>query len=247
MNNKIYSFINKHEAYALLLSYLFWAKLLRVMGAIRSSDWCMKQVKQLGELDGQVQLDTLIGQNLYAIGPVAHLRGEILLWNDTTYVSQVIEEENIVEVIPTVQAPFLVYASVKKWEEQPVIDQPVTTLTQLQQIIEQKVIATGGSLDQPLPFVLKGQAQKITYHVMNKPEEQTKHNPALHQQAKQFFTLENEEVTLLGFYSRQHEGVFTHHGSYTHVHVVNQNRSKMGHLDELNFEPHQLRLSIPSE
>ncbi|MGB3588775.1 MAG: hypothetical protein WBA23_19675, partial [Tunicatimonas sp.] len=75
------------------LSYSgLWAQSVRVIGA-------MKQVKQLGDLDGQVQLDTLIGQNLYAIGPVAHLRGESLLWNDTTYVSQVIEEENIVEVI----------------------------------------------------------------------------------------------------------------------------------------------------
>ncbi|WKN44138.1 acetolactate decarboxylase [Tunicatimonas pelagia] len=214
------------------------AQSVQVIGAV-------KQVKQLGRLAGKVQLDTLTGKNLYGLGPVAYLQGEILLWNDTTYVSQVSKGKNIVGIIPVIQAPFLVYASVAEWGSRQVLDQTITTLPQLQQIIEQKAVATGRSLDEPFPFTLKGKAQKIIYHVMDKPEAQSEHNPKLHQQAKRFFTLVDEEVTLLGFYSRQHEGVFTHHGSFIHVHVINQARTNMGHLDELNIQPGELSLGLP--
>lgn len=214
------------------------AQPVQVIGAV-------KQVKKLGQLDGQVQLDTLTGQNLYGLGPVAHLQGEILLWNDTAYVSEVIGGKGTVKITPTVQAPFLVYTSVAKWGGEQIISQPITALDQLQQIVEQLTLAAGRSLDEPFSFTLKGKAQKITYHVMDKPEEQVEHNPGLHQKAKRFFTLADEEVTLLGFYSRHHQGVFTHHGSFIHVHVINQTRTKMGHLDKLDIQPSELSLKLP--
>ncbi len=214
------------------------AQSVQVVGAV-------KQVKQLGQLDGQVKLDTLAGQNLYGLGPLAYLRGEVLLWNDIAYVSEVIGGKDSVKVIPTVQAPFLVYTSVANWGDFQAISQPITTLDQLRQAVEQLASATGKSLDEPFPFILRGKARTVTYHVMDKPEGQVEHNPNLHQQAKRFFTLAHEEVTLLGFYSRHHQGIFTHHGSFIHVHVINQAKTRMGHLDELHFLAGTLSLSLP--
>ena len=39
----------------------------------------LKQVKQVGQLAGSVRLDTLPGHSLYGLGPVAYLRGEIMM------------------------------------------------------------------------------------------------------------------------------------------------------------------------
>lgn len=97
------------------------AQSVQVIGA-------MKQVKQLGQLAGNVKLDTLVGQNLYGLAPVAHLRGKVLLWNDTAYVSEVIRGKDIVKVTPTVQVPFLVYSSVANWGASQAISQPITII-----------------------------------------------------------------------------------------------------------------------
>ena len=205
----------------------------------------LKRVKHEGKLSGIVQLDTLKGQAKYGLGPVADLRGEILLWNDTVYVARVAEGHDTVAVEPTVPAPFLVYASVPAWTPGHTLTDSVATLAQLQTEVEKRAVALGQSLDEPFPFMLRGVAREVTYHVMDKPEGETQHDPARHQQAKRFFTDHGATVQLLGFYSRHHEGVFTHRGSYIHVHVMNQARTSMGHLDELHALPETFRLSLP--
>lgn len=82
---------------------------------------------------------------------------------------------------PHCSGAFLVYASVASWERLTTYGQSIAPLPQLQQAIEQQMEAANQSLNQPLPFLLTGQARKITCHVMDKPEEQMEHNPKLHQ------------------------------------------------------------------
>lgn len=202
-------------------------------------------MKHEERLAGIVQLDTLFEPHRYGLGPVAYLQGEILLWNDTVFVSRVENGSNAVRIAPTVEAPFLVYASVPTWSTPQPIADTLISLPQLQAIVEQQAVAAGKSLNKPFPFVLQGTARRIVYHVMNRPVGEAAHNPAMHQQAKQFFTLKNEVVQLLGFYSRHHQGVFTHRDSYVHVHVINQGRTKMGHLDELTILPADASLILP--
>ena len=208
----------------------------------------LRQVMHQGQLAGQVQLDTLSGEHHYGLGPVAYLQGEILLWNDTAYVSRVTgeQQQNTVAAEPAVSAPFLVYASVPAWSKPRTINTTITSLSQLQAQIERQARATGRSLEEPFPFILQGTAQRVVYHVMNRPEGQTGHDPALHQQAKQFYTLQDEAVQILGFYSRQHQGVFTHRNAYIHAHIINRERTKMGHLDELFALARNLSISFPT-
>ena len=207
----------------------------------------LRDVKHNGRLSGTVQLDTLAARHVYGLGPVAELRGEILLWNDTVYVASVREDSVAVAVVPTVRAPFLVYVSVPAWAAVRTIVDTVVTLDQLQQQVEEQAIAQGKSLERPFPFIVQGRARRITYHVMNKPAEESQHTPTLHQKAKHSFALNDVTLQLLGFYSRQHEGVFTHRGSYIHVHVISEDRLRMGHLDQLYALPKTLRVSLPVE
>ena len=220
------------------LSHTLGAQSVITIGAL-------KQVKQAGQLAGNVRLDTLSGASRYGLGPVAYLRGEVLIWDDTVYVSRVADAENVVAVEPSVATPFLVYASIPAWSRAYSVADTVASLLHLQQVAEQYAAVAGQSLDEPFPFVLRGKVPQLTYHVMNKPEGQTEHNPEIHRQAKRFYPLRSEPVVLLGFYSRQHEGVFTHHGSYIHVHVISDDRTQMGHLDEITALPNDLSIQFP--
>lgn len=219
---------------ALLMSEVAFTQSVATVGALR-------QVMHAGNLSGQVQLDTLPGKYHYGLGPVAYLRGEIFLWNDTTYVSRVSnEQQNVVAVEPAVTAPFLVYTSLPAWAKGIPIDRRVSNLTQLQTLVEEQAEAAGQSLDKPFAFTLVGKAERIVYHVMNRPVNEVGHSPALHKKSKQFYSMSQEDVLLLGFYSRHHQGVFTHHDAYIHVHVINGARTKMGHLDEITTVPSAL-------
>ena len=233
-----------------LLYLVFWSLLLsnKVAAQPLVTVGALKQVMHQGQLAGQAQLDTLSGEHRYGLGPVAFLRGEILLWNDTAYVSRVTGEQelNAVTAEPTVSAPFLVYASVPAWTQPRSINTAITSLSQLQAQVERQARAAGRSLEEPFPFILQGTAQRVVYHVMNRPEGRTGHDPALHQQAKQFYTLQDEAVQILGFYSRHHQGVFTHRDAYIHAHVINLARTHMGHLDELSAPAKSLAISFPA-
>ena len=61
--------------------------------------------------------------------------------------------------------------------------------------------------DRPLPFRVRATAVEATLHVLDK-RDGLAHNPERHEQAKVRRTVEDAPVELVGFYSRQHRGIF---------------------------------------
>ena len=55
--------------------------------------------------------------------------------------------------------------------------------------------------------------------------------------------MKGENVTIIGFYSKRHEGIFTHRGSYVRMHVVTEN-GLSGHIDEIVASP-DLKVRFP--
>lgn len=88
--------------------------------------------------------------------------------------------------------------------------------------VEREVIAIAreAGLDpgRPLPFRVRDTAVEATLHVLDKRDDLA-HNPERHEQAKVRRTLEGAAVELVGFYSRQHRGIFTPAESNVHVHL----------------------------
>jgi acetolactate decarboxylase len=41
----------------------------------------------------------------------------------------------------------------------------------------------------------------------------------------------NEEVIIVGFYSDNHQGIFTPHSTNVHMHVYNPSKNIVGHVD----------------
>jgi hypothetical protein len=73
-----------------------------------------------------------------------------------------------------------VYTSVADWTDGISIDRGISSLVQLQNLVEQQAQAVGQSLDKPFAFTLVGKAERIVYHVMNRPVNEVRHTPALH-------------------------------------------------------------------
>jgi acetolactate decarboxylase len=70
------------------------------------------------------------------------------------------------------------------------------------------------------------------------------HNPERHEQAKVRRTLEHAPVELVGFYSRQHRGIFTPGESNVHVHLQTEDGRISGHLETIRLAP-GARIAVP--
>ena len=91
--------------------------------------------------------------------------------------------------------------------------------------------------------MVRGSFPHLQYHVIN--FDANLGTISNHREGAYEGQLRGEQVTILGFYSRQHEGLFTHHGSYTHMHVRNQQGTVMGHLDEIELGSSTFTLLLP--
>ena len=61
------------------------------------------------------------------------------------------------------------------------------------------------------------------------------------------YMLENSEVEIVGFFSTEHKGIFTHHDSNVHMHLITTDRKKMGHLDKVFFGNGSMKLYLPKK
>ncbi|SDS41639.1 acetolactate decarboxylase [Formosa sp. Hel1_31_208] len=200
----------------------------------------MKNVMWKGELQGIIKLDTITNKRgLFGIGPESFLTGELLINNGQSYVSRVLSDSTmIVHKTFNVSAPFFVYGNVEEWQKL-TLPNNIVTITDLEAFISKKTMTAS----HPFVFKLIGKVKKATIHVQNLPKGTKVASPQEAHQGQINYTLTNEPVEIIGFFSTEHQGIFTHHDSYMHMHLITKDESKMGHLDDVNFE--EMTLYIP--
>ena len=202
----------------------------------------MKNVMWKGELGSSINLDTISDKKgLYGLGPVSYLTGELLINNGKSYVSKVTSDSTMtVEKNFKTFAPFFVYGNVTKWNE---IELPsnVKSIKDLEEFIDEKTT----EFKRPFAFKLIGQVSSAIIHIQNLPDGNKVSSPEEAHQGRINYDLQDEEVEVIGFFSTQHKGVFTHHDSFLHMHLIKKDESKMGHLDELKIR--KMKLYLPKE
>lgn len=202
----------------------------------------MKNVMWKGELKSSIDLDTISNRKgLYGLGPVDYLRGELLINNGKSYVSTVTSDTTVtVEETFKTAAPFFVYGNVTEWSE---IELPsgVKTIPDLEKFIDDKTI----EYKRPFAFKLIGQVSHAMIHIQNLPEGSKVSSPEEAHRGQINFNIENEEAEIIGFFSTEHKGVFTHLDSFLHMHLITKDESKMGHLDELKIG--EMTLFLPKK
>lgn len=201
----------------------------------------MKNVMWKGELGATIDLDTISNKKgLYALGPESFLTGELLINNGKSYRSKVATDGTMrVEKTTKVSAPFLVYGNVIEWKKIP-LPSAIKTINDLEKFIDHQ----SKEFKKPFAFKLMGQVTHAKMHIQDLPPGTKVSSPKEAHIGQTNYTLENERTEIIGFFSKTHQGIFTHHDRYLHMHLITQDESKMGHLDELSIEKMTLFLPL---
>lgn len=180
--------------------------------------------------------------HVYGIGPLEGLTGEVTIANGRPALARV-GPDHRVHVTETYEGgvPFFVWAEVSDWQTVPVPSE-VRTFKDLETFIGNAGAKAG--LLQAFPFVVTGKPELIDFHIVDaKPD--TPPGMADHAKIQIQFDLRRQDVTLVGFWSSRHQGIFTPMGANMHVHFQTADNKVSGHVQGLDLAPSGMILSLP--
>jgi acetolactate decarboxylase len=203
----------------------------------------MRQVMREGDLSGRVPLHEIASQrHVYAVGPIEGLRGEVTVLDGKSYLSRIEKGVPVVETSFARRACFLVYAQVERFVEV-ALPEGIKGGPDLEDFIGKAASKERLDIREPFPFLLKGRPKTVDYHIVNKTDP-APHTPADHEKVKVKARLTDAPMTIIGFWSKSHHGIFTHHGTNVHMHLVTDDKQVAGHVDALDPASGMV-LSIP--
>jgi acetolactate decarboxylase len=198
------------------------------------------QVKAVGELrkimydadlSAKIRLDTLKKTDLFAIGVMDSLRGDIVVANGKSLVSSIRNTYVRTDTTFNHDASLLVYAYVKNWKEIKT-EQDLNNTEELEALVKRLASEHGIDISKPFPFMVKAWARNINYHVIDW-QPGIVHTAETHKQFAHDLYHSATMVMLTGFYSENHKGIFTPFDSKMLVHVVTTNPITCGHLESI--------------
>ena len=198
-----------------------------------------------GSIQSVINLDSLSAKKqLYALGAVENLEGEIQIFDSKPSNSFVVD--STLKIIDSYQlkAALLVYAEVEEWDSYEISN--ITTKSDLEEKIFETAKSKGINIEKPFPFLLEGTISSLDWHVINWKQGDTIHNHKKHKEAGLNGILRNTGVEILGFYSTKHKAVFTHHTTNMHMHFKTNDNNIAGHIDDLQLD-NQLILKLPKQ
>jgi acetolactate decarboxylase len=193
----------------------------------------MKNVMREGNLEAHISLDTLEKNNLFGLGPVSGLQGELMVLNGKVFQTSRNGNQLLNRKDSSAKAAFFVYSYVKDWETMKAKAQ-IDNLAELEKWIETTALAQGIDLEKPFAFRIETIAVSAPFHIIHW-EEGAEHSFDNHKQFAYQAEWKAKPVQLLGFYSRHHKSLFTHHSSNLHIHVLEGESETVGHLDEIRI------------
>ena len=206
---------------------------IKVVGEMRDVMW-------KGDLKGKIATDSLNNKETYGLGPIEFLKGEIVVFEGQSYVSKVVDSiSHKVSKVPSVSAPFFVYSSNSDLKIVK-FNRKNYTLKEL----EEYVNLVYKDYDQPLLIRIDGIFENIKVHSVNLPEGKKVSSPDEAHHGLTQYDFKNISGSLIGFFSRHHKAVFTHHDSFFHAHFISEDREVLGHIDETDFNSSKVTLKV---
>ncbi|MCM4159059.1 decarboxylase [Antarcticibacterium flavum] len=203
----------------------------------------MKNMMMEGDLTATATLTEFEAvENLYALGAMEDLKGEIQIFNSKAMNSIVQNDSVKIDTSYDYKSALFVFAQVPSWKRVNIPD-TVTTAQSLENFIARAAGENEQDMEEPFPFLLEGEVSSLEWHVIDWKEGDSIHTPQKHRESGLQGTLSEEQVAVVGFYSRSHHRIFTHHSSNVHMHFKNEDESLAGHIDELS--PKKMTLLLP--
>jgi hypothetical protein len=212
----------------------------------------LHEIMAEGRTEGRIGVAEVAAHpHTYALGALAGLDGEVTIVDSEVWLSRPSAaagdraEISITRTPPPdARATLLVATRVPHWLRVPLA--PAADAVALAESIETHARARGLDLEQPFPFLLEGPVRALGWHVVDGRRIQPGGGHASHLAASIRGELAaGTRVTVVGFYSRAHEGVFTHMGERIHLHVISRSPRATGHVDHL-ATAEGMTLSLPS-
>ena len=196
----------------------------------------LKKIMQNGEIYPKISLDTLLADNehIYALGAISDLKGEVTVIDSKPFNAKVVDDEVEINNASNSTACLLVYASVNNWSDSFEISN--CNEKKLEGLVFEQAKKNDVDISKPFPFLITGNVSRLKWHVIDWVEGDTIHTHQKHKSSGKNGELQDEPVTIIGFFSKNHKGKFTHHSSNIHLHFVNDEGSLSGHVDELIIE-----------
>lgn len=192
----------------------------------------LREIMHKGDLSARIFLSELESRPyLYALGSAENLKGEIQIFEGKAWNTSVVNGEIVFDHSFSAGASLLVYAQVEKWREFSIPDS-VDSAAAFEVYLEEKARAEGLNTDLPFPFLIKGNPRSVHWHIIDWKEGDMEHSHEKHKNSGKNGQLENTPMEILGFFSRKHQTVFTHHSTYIHLHFKTLDNSLAGHIDE---------------
>ena len=186
-----------------------------------------------GDASARVQLAALpAGPGVYALGALADLRGEVLIWDGRVLVSRGERADGGTERTRGGDAAALLALSqVPSWQKVVVprdMDQPA-----FERWLLEKANEIGVDAERPFAFAVSGPVLNLKWHVVSGKAGSSSHGAhKMGHAASRSFDAARSDGLLLGFFSGAAlEGVITHPGEKFHLHWASRDFARSGHVD----------------
>lgn len=224
-----------------LFSKEFWDEKVKHIGSVEFSI-------KYGDLTPKLSLQSLKKKkNLYALGMLESLKGEIQIFNSKPYISYMKNGQISIDNSFKKSAAFLVYTQVPSWKTFK-IPNTIYTKKQLEEFIEKTADEYGIDTYEDFPFLVEGKTEANKYTVRNwhpqdildSGEEETCASCIASDKSKlptkvKYIkssiekTMLNRDVIMIGFYSPFNRGVVTYTTQYSHINFIAKDKKIAGH------------------
>lgn len=191
----------------------------------------MRNIMMKGDLSAKIDLDTLNKKHLYGLGPVANLKGEIMIIDGQVFTSEITDNQMVSKNNKVNKGAMLVYCYVENWVSK-TSENNIANYVDLEKFVEESAKKEGINLEKPFVFKIEVEPYQIDYHIIDWKNGEN-HTMENHKQFAYKGLLKKSKVQLLGFYSNKHHSIFTHYTTNMHLHVFDEKTSTVGHLDNI--------------
>ena len=187
-----------------------------------------------GDVSAKVSLQEFSSKkHLYAVGPVAELDGEITVIDSNFHIARVRDGEVKTDNDLTTSASFLVWSEVESWRSPIILGESADDQDHLAKLIDSLATEKGIDTTKPFPFMIHGKVKSADYHIL--AQKKSPSAASDHRSNAKTIALKDVPAKIIGFFSKNHGGIFTHLGSMTHLHILDNN-GHSGHVDEIALD-----------